>query len=279
MIHIITTCKGRLKHLQQTIEPFLAQPDVKLILVDYDCPEHCGDWVENAYGDKIKVVRVTDRPRFSYSEARNLGAAVLPDTAGWVIFADADIQLRKNFFTNLLPSMQQTPRPRVFYLAGDERGITGGYLGGTCVVWKDDFDLIGGYDEVFQGYGCEDMDLYYRLVLAGVAQKSFSPGTLHHIDHSDEDRLKHHGVSLAGMTLIANSTYRRVKLELMRATGQLRLGRDLREHLYRMSVQTYNAVNCNQRESFEVELPDIDVEHGYALERKITFMLKETKPT
>ncbi len=35
---IITTCKGRLEHLKQTLPAMLAQKDSEVIVVDYSCP-------------------------------------------------------------------------------------------------------------------------------------------------------------------------------------------------------------------------------------------------
>jgi hypothetical protein len=45
-VSLITTCKGRLAHLKETLPAFLAQgAGCEVIVVDYDCPEGAATWV------------------------------------------------------------------------------------------------------------------------------------------------------------------------------------------------------------------------------------------
>ncbi|HEX6866806.1 MAG TPA: galactosyltransferase-related protein, partial [Caulobacteraceae bacterium] len=39
-------------------------------------------------------------------------------------------------------------------------------------LWRDDFLNAGGFDESFEGFGCEDVDLCLRLLRAGLKRKS-----------------------------------------------------------------------------------------------------------
>ena len=43
---IITTCKGRLDHLKQTLPAMLAQADAEVIVVDFSCPQDTAGYVE-----------------------------------------------------------------------------------------------------------------------------------------------------------------------------------------------------------------------------------------
>ena len=63
-IAFVTTCKGRLHHVRETL-PLIAQqaPD-EIIVVDYGCPDRVGDWV-TANVPQARVVRVDDDPGFS----------------------------------------------------------------------------------------------------------------------------------------------------------------------------------------------------------------------
>ncbi len=45
-------------------------------------------------------------------------------------------------------------------------------IGNNVGIWRSDFERINGYDENFEGWGCEDDDLRYRLRKAGVAIES-----------------------------------------------------------------------------------------------------------
>lgn len=46
---IVTTCKGRLQNLQRSLPTFLAQLDAEIVVVDYDCPQGAGSWVQTGY--------------------------------------------------------------------------------------------------------------------------------------------------------------------------------------------------------------------------------------
>lgn len=46
------------------------------------------------------------------------------------------------------------------------------FIGGNVGIWRSDFERVNGYDENFQGWGCEDEDLSYRLRLAGIRTHS-----------------------------------------------------------------------------------------------------------
>ena len=45
-------------------------------------------------------------------------------------------------------------------------------IGNNVGIWRTDFERINGYDENFQGWGCEDDDLRCRLHAAGVRIES-----------------------------------------------------------------------------------------------------------
>jgi glycosyltransferase involved in cell wall biosynthesis len=94
-ITYITTCKGRLEHLRQSLPRVAAQPQVQVIVVDYDCPDGSGQWVKDNF-PQVRVVRIDDDPGFLLTRARNAGgqAAATP----WLAFFDADILLADDFF-------------------------------------------------------------------------------------------------------------------------------------------------------------------------------------
>jgi glycosyltransferase involved in cell wall biosynthesis len=45
-------------------------------------------------------------------------------------------------------------------------------IGNNVGIWRADFERINGYDENYQGWGCEDDDLRYRLRKSGVKVES-----------------------------------------------------------------------------------------------------------
>ena len=204
-ISVIVTCKGRLGHLRQTLPALIrALPRAEVILVDYDCPERCGDWVEaNAPG--VTVVRAHDRPIFNIAKARNLGAAVA--SAPWLMFTDADVLLTAPLGAVLAEAVRAgtflvtDPRPPILY--------------GTVVVARADYQAVGGYDEVFEGWGTEDTDLLRRLEAHGVQASAFDAASVIGIDHADADRTAFHSLTKE-INWTLNEVYAAAKDDLTR---------------------------------------------------------------
>jgi predicted glycosyltransferase involved in capsule biosynthesis len=56
-------------------------------------------------------------------------------------------------------------------------------------IWKSDFLMVNGFDELFEGWGYEDSDLVIRLIHAGIKRKEgrFAVPVLH-LWHSQNDK-------------------------------------------------------------------------------------------
>jgi hypothetical protein len=77
---IVTTCMGRLGYLERSLPTWIMRTPFPIVVVDYDCPQCCGDWVEQtavlgAIQGKLHVVRSGSVPQWNASHARNLGKA------------------------------------------------------------------------------------------------------------------------------------------------------------------------------------------------------------
>lgn len=220
LLTFVTTCRGRLAHLRRSLPTFVAQPDAEVVVVDYDCPERSGEWVELSF-PQVKVVRVSDRPRFELSRARNLGAAAA--TSPWLCFVDADIELRPDFVARVRPLLE----PGCFYQAKPRTIETWG----TSISARADFERVGGYDEVLQGWGKDDDDYYARLVLAGGRHAAFPGELLAPISHGDAERVESYELKDRWLSESINFVYCRAKhdLELLRREP---LALALRRRLY-----------------------------------------------
>lgn len=209
---LVTTCKGRLAHIRQTLPRLCVQDDSEVVVVDYDCPEGVGGWVRSAHPG-VKVVHVADRPLFNLSEARNLGVAAT--TAPWLVFLDADVLVAPELTRTLEPLLG----PKTF-LWPDPRPAE---LWGALVVSRADFDAVGGYDEAFEGWGAEDVDMTVRLSEAGLSPRTFPGGLLASLPHGEAERTRFHAVGDRWVNVGINSLYRTVKTDLLRLGAQLDL--------------------------------------------------------
>ena len=186
----VTTCKGRLDHLRQTAPRFAEQFE-RWCLVDYDCPDASGDWVEQ-HAFLGSVVERLGKPakRFHKTRALNLGAArAAREGARVLVFVDADMLIEPGFARGIAERM----RERHFLIAGlngqhDRPGLTGLL---ACNV--EDFRRVGGFNEHFRDWGLEDIEMRLRLNLRGGCTFGRVPVELMAtIPHSDARRTEHY---------------------------------------------------------------------------------------
>jgi hypothetical protein len=230
-IAFITTSKGRLHHIRQTLPLMMAQDADEVIVVDYGCPDGTGDWVRENH-PAARVVRVTDDPGFSLARARNLGVEAAD--ADWLIFIDSDVKAHAGW----AGWMRDNLRPGHFYRAGATRRVgeaqvrTEREIFGTFVCARRDFERIGGFDEVFRAWGGEDLDLFRRLAGIGVAAREYPSEFVSAIRHGDEERAGLGGMRTKAERVMVTECYSKAKsyaARLLGVSGDLPL--DLRRRL------------------------------------------------
>lgn len=204
----ITTCKGRLAHLKQTLPRVVGQPGVSCVVVDYSCPDGTGDWVERNHPE-VKVVRVAGENTFSASRARNFGAAAAE--APWLGFFDADILWAPELAGTVLPQLQSG----YFYRA---RPVTP-QTWGSIICQRADFEATGGYDEAFVGWGGEDDDFILRLGMLGRTEAGFPGVLIEEIPHDNAARVRFHEVKDRTLQHRINMLYIQAKLDLVCLMG------------------------------------------------------------
>jgi len=182
-LSFITTCKGRLDQLRQTLPRMAAQPNCECIVVDYDCPDGTAHWVETNF-PAVKVVKVEHAPQFHKPHAQNLGAAAA--TSPWFCLIDADILIGTAFKATLTPYLNNgfyfRPRPLDWNAYG------------SFICAQTDFAAAGGYDEAIEGCGAEDDDLYCRLHMVGIKLATFPGEQFLGINHGDDMRTRHYDI-------------------------------------------------------------------------------------
>jgi glycosyltransferase involved in cell wall biosynthesis len=213
MLSLITTCKNRLPHLQQTLPLMLRQPRAEVIVVDYGCEQGTAAWVKKHHPE-AKLVEVSDDPVFSLARARNIGAKNASHE--FLCFVDADVRMHLEFGKWL----ELNHDPNEFYLYPEKKVVE---LVGFVIVARGHFFKIDGYDEAMRGWGGEDTDLYERLDRAGLSRSSVPQGSISPISHGDELRLLGKDVGSFGGKLEALSMselYRAIKRDSWQLTGR-----------------------------------------------------------
>jgi glycosyltransferase involved in cell wall biosynthesis len=207
-IAFVTTCKGRLHHIKQSLPLLIAQGPDEIIVVDYSCPDRVGDWVEEHFPE-VRVVRVNDDVGFCVARARNIGASVVRSDC--ICFIDGDIIISPGF----VDWIRKYYRPLFFYRASAVKGIRDRETWGTVICPKRALGLTGGYDQVFRGWGGEDDDLYRRLRLAGFLEANYPSEFVDAIPHLDPERHTFYDVKQKTHHHFVNLYYAAAKAQLM----------------------------------------------------------------
>ena len=203
---IITTCKGRLHHLKESLPRFLQQRDTEVIVVDYDCPDGTADYVRRTHPE-AKVVAITDAPIFNISHAKNLGAAAA--LGDWLVFLDADVMVAPNMLERVVAIIQAGRR----YYRFRSGNLA---LFGSCVVRRSHFREVQGYDAVIQGYGGEDNEFFERLERNKIARDHLEPGLIERsLGHGQEERVQFYKRKSLLLSIGINADYRVVKVALL----------------------------------------------------------------
>jgi glycosyltransferase involved in cell wall biosynthesis len=177
---IITTCKGRLNHLKQTLPQFIKQRDTKVIVVDYSCPEHSGGWVRENWPEAM-VIEVPGQEYFRANKARNTGAAAAQSP--FLMFLDADSLISDDFAVRVDQALEDGMFLRIRYTPGND-------LNGACIVPAASYRAVQGYDEVIEGYGGEEQEFYWRLRRMGLkARYLLAEGLCQPIRHDKQSRI------------------------------------------------------------------------------------------
>lgn len=222
-LSFVTACMGRLEHLKQTL-PRRIHPQCENIIVDWSCPDKCGNWVEDNFPN-VKVVRIPGQKYFHQSKSRNVGFKEA--TGEFICIADADLivnfsfykllsifnhnnyysRMSLNFIANynknrdsfaLNERSEQTFQQdiRQIYQWTDEEGNwqkSNASLFGCIVFPRSILTTIGGFDNDFDRYGAEDMEFRIRMVIDGkLGEQIWEHGHVDSISHSDALRVKYH---------------------------------------------------------------------------------------
>lgn len=199
-VSLVTTCKGRLSYLKESIKTWLdiAYDNFDIVVVDYDCPDSTQDYIKrnrermlrNSKASALHVVKVHDRPRFNLCDARNIG--IDSAQSELILMIDADVHITDKhilsrisrrfeegivFFSNVVVLSTRFSEGLNFYRLqyGIERMVfhallpthckTVGLSGSACFL-KSLYLGCGKYRPEIskQGWGSDDIEFYIRYL-------------------------------------------------------------------------------------------------------------------
>lgn len=271
-LSLITTCKGRLHHLRKTLPLMVAQASAECVVVDYGCPQGTADWVAANF-PQVKIVRINDDPLFNQCRARNLGA-IAAETSLFC-FVDADIMLAPEFALRIGRECAEKTFLRAWPVTMETWG--------TFACRREDFWRVGGYDEVYEGWGASPEDLYLRLAAAGCSEKQFPGSLISSIPHSDDRRTAHYANKDRWWQHRINSLYLIAKLDLMKLLGT-ELPLEQRTALYARANQAIDAARsaAQNQAVLEIDLEDKTTQTMnliIRLDRKLSYSIRWPNPS
>jgi N-terminal domain of galactosyltransferase len=206
-IAMVTTCKGRLTHLRETlprnIESNRAYPDCVFIVLAYGDDEVV-EYLKTAHAGDIAsgrlVVYSTQADRFRVAHAKNMAARCgLLEGADILVTLDSDNYTGANFAQFVADKLREPGIvPGVFLVPdhlhiqslpyGPSRPARG--FAGRLAIWSRDFIKAGGYDEMYDTWRGEDIDMNFRLERMGYTRRFIDNGYLEAIPHNAQVRFK-----------------------------------------------------------------------------------------
>jgi len=223
-ISFITTCKGRRKHLEETLPLWLSEKPDEVIVVDVNCPDGTSAWLTEK-GYPVKIVKLPI-DGFHVTKARNLGAQAASNPL--LCFVDADIIIQSGFVN----WMKKNVTGNYFALRARKNEYDGVHEQGTVVCKASDFNLVGGYDELFSTYGGEDRNLYEKFKHSGMRPIYYPQSLMESIPHDDQLRMQFHNIKAKDLHSAKGRIYAAAKRQVLPLfPGKVELPLELRQKI------------------------------------------------
>ena len=209
-IAFTSTCKGRLSHLYETLSQNLADnasyPNAVFVVLAYGDPE-VWEWardtmVAHLASGRLVVYSYSTSGSFEVAHAKNMAArCAMREGADVLVTLDADNftgPCFAEFIASHFPADSPNSRPGIFLCPdfdhikalphGPERPQRG--YAGRLAIQAQTFLKMGGYDEFYDVWRGEDMDMIFRLTRAGYARHHIPNQYLSTIPHGAEVRFQ-----------------------------------------------------------------------------------------
>ena len=215
------TCKGRLHHIKQTLLSNLEVareyfPRVEFVLIDYDSGDFLMPWVKRYCGEFLRegVLRCFSSAislrYFHMSHAKNVAHSFARGSI--LCNLDADNFIQDSLLRVLFDVFTRAPSSIVYGL---------GCASGRIAITKENFVLLGGYDEAMEGWGWDDLDFFKRAVGFLRINPVLVEGMDLFLRHSSKERLENYKVPSLDYYWLRNGRIHRGNMYFKRYVANL----------------------------------------------------------
>lgn len=186
---IICSCKNRNKALNISLSSWINLPDItEIIVVDWSSDENLEHIL--VLDQRIKLVRVHNKKYFNQIQPLNLAASLVKTDLILKLDSDYIINPYYDFICKYKPTKGQFCSGCTTEKVEGKANNFYAFLRGFLFVYKEDFDLVGGYNESLKdNYAYEDEEICSRLSKLGLQEKCIDfDFHLIHIPHQDNKR-------------------------------------------------------------------------------------------
>lgn len=197
-IAFCVTCKGRAGHLERTLPMNLLanyeSENVVIVVLDYNSRDHLGDYLHAHHRADMKrgrlsTYRFTEPTKFRMAHAKNLAHRLgMMEGANVLVNLDADNYTGPGFGQYL--AKEFATDERIFLWANMVKGKMDRGISGRIAVRHDAFVAVGGYDEKFESWSCDDKDINLRLRMNDWEGREIEEQYLSAILHNDRVRFR-----------------------------------------------------------------------------------------
>ncbi len=197
-ISFLTVCMGRLHHLKQTLPQNMEDnkdyPRLEFVVLDYNSQDGMQEWILENFQDEIDSGRLryfhfADSEYFRFSHSRNLAFRL---SRGRIVCnVDADNFAGRDFAFYVAENME--PNKVLTGCRIKEDGELDVYkdegsVGRIC-AYREAYHAAGGFDEMMESWGFEDLDLYERLRDLGYELQAVKERYKRPLWHDDGERM------------------------------------------------------------------------------------------
>jgi hypothetical protein len=208
-IACVTTCKGRKHHLKETLPQNLRDnPAAIFVILDYNDQDNLGEYLRREYAGEISSGRLIyyrnfDEPKFGMAHAKNQAhRCAIQEGADILVTLDADNftgpgfanHIRDRFcgdsaLSFICPDFNALPPRGHRFNASNPLRLGRGFAG-RLAIRANDFLKAGGYNERFETWRGEDIDMIARLDRLRLKKGAIDPVFLNAIAHSTAVRFR-----------------------------------------------------------------------------------------